>query len=77
MIAGASSSAQLFKERDLLHVGSHDTPTSESLSTYITPNKKNINVFGVIFDQKLQWSDQVAQCIAKSNKALTAIRMIK
>jgi hypothetical protein len=45
MIAGASSSAQLFKERDLLHVGSHDTPTSESLSTYITPNKNNINDF--------------------------------
>jgi len=45
MIAGASSSAQLFKERDLLHVVSHDTPTSESLSTYITPNKKNINDF--------------------------------
>ena len=34
-------------------------------------------VLGVIFDQKLQWSDRVAHCIAKSNKALTAIRMIK
>ena len=35
------------------------------------------NVLGVIFDQKLQWTDQIAHCIAKSNRSLVAIKMIK
>ena len=38
---------------------------------------KSLNVLGVVFDQKLQWSEQISNCIAKSNKALTAIRLIK
>ena len=38
---------------------------------------QNINVLGVIFDQKLQWSDHVAQSILKSNRALNAIRLLK
>ena len=38
---------------------------------------KNINVLGVIFDQKLHWADHIAHCIKKSSKALTAIRLIK
>ena len=37
----------------------------------------NINVLGVIFDQKLQWSEHVSQCIKKSSKALTAIKLIR
>ena len=40
-------------------------------------SSRKINVLGVIFDQKLQWSDHVAHCIQKSRKALTAIRLIK
>ena len=40
-------------------------------------SSKKINVLGVIFDQKLQWSDHIAHCITKSSKALTAIRLIK
>ena len=32
---------------------------------------------GVIFDQKLQWSAHISQCISKSSKALNAIRLIK
>ena len=40
-------------------------------------SKTNINVLGVIFDQKLQWTDQIAHCIAKSNRSLVAIKMIK
>ena len=31
----------------------------------------------MIFDQKLQWTDQIAHCIAKSNRSLVAIKMIK
>ena len=34
----------------------------------------NINILGVIFDQKLQWGDYVAHCIKRSSKALNAIR---
>ena len=40
-------------------------------------SSKKINVLGVIFDQKLQWSDHIAHCIKKSSKALTAIRLIR
>ena len=40
-------------------------------------SKKSMNVLGVIFDTKLNWSDQVANAIIKSNKALCAIRLIK
>ena len=40
-------------------------------------SSKKINVLGVIFDQKLQWSDHIANCIQKSSKALTAIRLIR
>ena len=32
---------------------------------------------GVLFDQKLQWSDQVAHTVLKSTKALNAIKLIK
>ena len=37
----------------------------------------NINILGVIFDQKLQWGDHIAHCIKKSGKALNAIRLIR
>ena len=39
--------------------------------------KKNINVLGVMFDSKLQWSDQVSQAINKSRRALHGIKLIK
>ena len=38
---------------------------------------KTLNVLVVLFDQKLQWSEQIAQCTSKAIKAITAIRMIK
>ena len=37
----------------------------------------SIKVLGVIFDQKLQWSDHIAHCSKKSSKALIAIGIIK
>ena len=36
-----------------------------------------VNVLRVIFDSKLQWAPQVANCISKSLSALNAIRLIK
>ena len=35
-----------------------------------------MNVLGVTFDSKLNWSIQTANAIAKANKALYAIKMI-
>jgi hypothetical protein len=40
-------------------------------------SKKQMNVLGVIFDSKLQWSPQVATSIKKSRSALHAINLIK
>ena len=40
-------------------------------------SKKEINVLGVTFDSKMQWSPQVAIASSKALKALTAIRLIK
>ena len=40
-------------------------------------SKNNINVLGVIFDSNLNWNDQVANAISKSNKSLHCIKLIK
>ena len=40
-------------------------------------SKKKINVFGVTFDSKLQWVEQVALATSKAMKALSAIKIIK
>jgi hypothetical protein len=42
-----------------------------------TKTRKSMNVLGVIFDSKLQWSLQVANSINKSKAALHAIKLIK
>ena len=53
------------------------TPIEITLNDTIIKSSKNINVLGVLFDQKMQWTDHVAHCILKSNKALSAIRLIR
>ena len=53
------------------------TPIEITLNTVPIKSTTTINVLGVIFDQKLQWVSHISQCIAKSNKALAAIRMIR
>jgi hypothetical protein len=40
-------------------------------------SKSSINVLGVIFDSKLQWSTHVCKAIQKSNRSFCAIRLIK
>ena len=59
----------LFFKRD--HV-----PINLSISNKVVKSKKCINVLGVLFDSKLQWTDQVAQSITKLKKSLHAIRLI-
>ena len=53
------------------------TPIEIKLNSTVVKSSKSINVLGVIFDQKLQWAEHVAQTILKSNKALNAIRLIR
>ena len=40
-------------------------------------SKPNMNVLGIIFDSKMNWNDQVANVINKTNIALHCIRQIK
>ena len=40
-------------------------------------SKPNMNVLGVLFDSKLNWNDQVANIVKKTNSALHCIRQIK
>ena len=40
-------------------------------------SKRIINVLGITFDSKLQWSEQVALCSSKAIKAINAIRLRK
>ena len=40
-------------------------------------SKSTINVLGVLFDSKMQWSQHVSASINKANSALHAIRMIR
>jgi len=40
-------------------------------------SKNEINVLGITFDSKLQWSSQVSRAIVGANKALQAIKLIR
>ena len=40
-------------------------------------SKKEMNVLGVIFDNKLNWGPQVANVICKARKALFAVRLLR
>ena len=52
-------------------------PVEITINNTITKSKDHMNVLGVTFDSKLNWSKHVADQISKSNKALHAIKMIK
>ena len=53
------------------------TPIQININNTIINSKPHINVLGVTFDSKLQWHEQVASTISKSNKALYCIKLIK
>ena len=40
-------------------------------------SKASMNVLGVIFDPKLNWSEQVSSAVMKFNKSLNAIKLIR
>ena len=47
------------------------------LFSTVIKSQNSMNVLGVIFDSKLQWSAQVSNAILKANRALYAIKLIK
>ena len=53
------------------------TPIIISINGVDVMSKTHMGVLGVIFDQKLQWGDQITSCLSKANKALTAIKLIR
>ncbi len=60
----------LFHRKDCLKI----TIRLNSKTVY---SNTSMNVLGITFDSKLQWSQQVAYVVKKSAKALHAIRPIK
>ena len=47
------------------------------VNNVVVKSKISINVLGVTFDSKLNWSIQVAQSIMKAKRSLHAIKLIK
>ena len=52
-------------------------PITITIGNVLITSKKVINVLGVLFDQKLQWSNHISNCLLKANKALSALRLIR
>jgi hypothetical protein len=52
------------------------TPVSVSVGDTVIKSRSKINVLGVVFDCKLQWSNHRASIIMKANRALNAIKLI-
>ena len=56
----------------------HDTAAvMVNVGGIMIESKKEINVLGVTFDSKMQWSSHVSKVIIKANKALNAIKLIR
>ena len=50
---------------------------SRDINGGILQNKTSMNVFGVVFDSKLNWIDQVLNVISKTSRAIHFIKQIK
>ena len=50
---------------------------SINLGMNMITSKNVINVLGVTFDSRLQWSEHVSKTISKANRALCAIKLIR
>ena len=54
-----------------------NTDGSLSIDNNLIASKNEINVLGITFDSKLQWSSQVSRAIRGANNALQAIKLIR
>ena len=52
-------------------------PVDIKINNVTITSKKYINILGVVFDSKLQWTNHVAKAINKSNRSLNALRLIR
>ena len=50
---------------------------SVRINDHIVMSKKTMNVLGVVFDCKLNWTEHVAHAINKSSRSLCALRLLK
>ncbi len=60
----------LFHKQDQL-------PIQVTVENVVVTSKKSMNVLGVTFDSKLDWSIQIASCINKAKKKLFALKLLK
>ena len=60
----------------LFNRGDH-APIALTVNNIQIRSKTTMNVLGVEFDSKLQWSNHIAKAIGKSRRALHAIRLIR
>ena len=66
------------EKTDLCLFYKNDTePVNVRIGDSVIKSKNEISVLGIIFDSKLQWSNQVSTVIKKANKALNAIKIIR
>ena len=52
-------------------------PVMIRVNNIMINSTSSMNVLGITFDSKLTWAMHVAKQVAKSNKALQAIKMIR
>ena len=60
----------------LFHRGD-TTQVSLNINGNIVKSNNKINILGVIFDSKMQWSDHIVHAIKRATCALNAIRLIR
>ena len=52
-------------------------PINITFNGSLLKTQKEINILGVIFNSKLNWSKQIGNTILKSKRALNAIKLVK
>ena len=53
------------------------TPIQIRIDGVTVTSQKSMNVLGVHFDSKLNWSTHIASCISKAKKKLFALKLLK
>jgi hypothetical protein len=52
-------------------------PVNVMIGEDLVTNSDTINILGVIFDSKMNWSQQIRNAITKSTRALNALSIIR
>ena len=66
------------EKTDICFFNKHNIdPITVRVNGFDIVTKNSINVLGVLFDSKLNWSAHIVNVINKANKALNAIKLIR